>query len=116
MPNGLFYRNSLTGAFPISGLYGLVLGLLLIIEIPVFNANSVDSDQTPRSVVSDLCLHVLHAQCIPYSAFKFIIYYIRSSCLIMVELFGCSAIMTKLYSNYFIRDLMNEQNYYKHIL
>ena len=27
------------------------------IEIPVFNAKSVDADQTPRSAASDLCLH-----------------------------------------------------------
>ena len=31
---------------------GLCLGLL-VKEIPVLNANSVDSDQTPRSVASD---------------------------------------------------------------
>ena len=29
------------------------------IEIPVFNANSVDPDQTPRTAASDLGLHVL---------------------------------------------------------
>ena len=28
-------------------------------EIPVFSANSVDPDQTPRSVASDLGLHCL---------------------------------------------------------
>ena len=28
-------------------------------EIPVFNANSVDPDQTPRSAASDLGLHCL---------------------------------------------------------
>ena len=32
--------------------------LLCFIEIPIFNANSVDPDQTPRSAASDLCLHV----------------------------------------------------------
>ena len=30
---------------------------LLIVNISVFNTNSVDSDQTPRSVASDLGLH-----------------------------------------------------------
>ena len=29
------------------------------IEIPVFHANSVDPDQTPRSAASDLGLHCL---------------------------------------------------------
>ena len=29
------------------------------LEIPVFNANSVDFDQTPRSAASDLGLHCL---------------------------------------------------------
>ena len=36
-----------------------------IIEIDVFNANSVDPDQTPRSAVSDLCLH-----CLPISLLR----------------------------------------------
>ena len=44
---------------------GLLLVLLsFIIEIPVFNANSVEPDQTPHSVVSDLGLH-----CLPMSLF-----------------------------------------------
>ena len=46
-----------TGLFPIAGC--LVLLLLYFIEIPVFNTNNVDLDQTPRSVVSDLGLHSL---------------------------------------------------------
>ena len=33
--------------------------LLCFIEIPVFNANSVDPDQTPRSAASDQGLHCL---------------------------------------------------------
>ena len=33
--------------------------LALIVEIPVFNDNSVDPDQTPRSAASDLGLHCL---------------------------------------------------------
>ena len=34
------------------------------IEIPVFNANSVDPDQTPRSAASDLVVN-----CLPMSHF-----------------------------------------------
>ena len=37
----------------------LVFNNIIFIEIPVFNANSVDPDQTPRSVASDLGLHCL---------------------------------------------------------
>ena len=37
--------------------YFLVLSL--IIEISLYNENNVDSDQTPRSAVSDLGLHYL---------------------------------------------------------
>ena len=33
--------------------------LLYFIEVLVLNANSVDPDQTPRSVASDLDLHCL---------------------------------------------------------
>ena len=38
---------------------GLVVLLTCSIEIPLLNANSVDPDQTPRSVESDLGLHCL---------------------------------------------------------
>ena len=34
------------------------------IEIPLFNANSVDPDQMPHSVASHLCLH-----CLPITIF-----------------------------------------------
>ena len=37
----------------------LLLLLLLLKEISIFNANSVDSDQMPRSVASYLGLHCL---------------------------------------------------------
>ena len=37
----------------------LVLLLLCFIEISVFNADSVDPDQMPRSLVSDMGLHCL---------------------------------------------------------
>ena len=52
-----------TGPFPIERVSGSSLSLLpSSTEIPVFNANSVDLDQTPRSVASDLGLH-----CFPMS-------------------------------------------------
>ena len=53
MPSGLLFLNLWTGSCPIEG-YVL---LLCFIEIPVFHANSVTSDQTPRSAASDLGLH-----------------------------------------------------------
>ena len=58
------YRNSLDRS--ISNTRGVWLVYLLpcFIEIPVFNANSVDPDQTPRSAASDLGLH-----CLPVSLF-----------------------------------------------
>ena len=42
----------------------LVILLLCCIEIPVVNANSVDTDQMPCSAVSDLGLH-----CLPITLF-----------------------------------------------
>ena len=44
--------------FPIGGIRLFLLSPCFI-EIPVFNANSVDPDQTPRSAASDLGLHCL---------------------------------------------------------
>ena len=59
MPNGLLYLQSSDRS--ISNIRGVWLVLLLpcFIEIPVFNANSVDPDQTPRTASSDLGLHFL---------------------------------------------------------
>ena len=59
MPNGLLYFHSSDRC--ISNIRGVSLVLLLpcFIEILVFNANSVDPDQTPRSAASDLGLHCL---------------------------------------------------------
>ena len=63
MPNDFF--TSLFGQFhfQLKGMSGVLLLLslllLLLLEIPAFNANSVDPDQTPRSAVSDLGLHCL---------------------------------------------------------
>ena len=48
-----------TGLFPIEGLSCWFLLLLCFIEIPIFNANSVDPDQTLHSAASDLGLHCL---------------------------------------------------------
>ena len=48
-----------TGPFPIEGVSGWFLLLLCFIDISVFNASSVDPDQTPHSAASDLGLHCL---------------------------------------------------------
>ena len=52
MPSWLFYLSLWIGPFP------------FILEIPVLNVNSVDPDQMPHSVASDLGLH-----CLPVSLF-----------------------------------------------
>ena len=54
MSNGLFYLSCLDTSF--SNRNGCLIGFT---EIPVFNANGVDPDQTPRSSTSDLGLHCL---------------------------------------------------------
>ena len=53
MQSGLFYLKSL-GRFISSR-----RGVWLFLALPVFNVNSVDPDQTPRSAASDRCLHCL---------------------------------------------------------
>ena len=59
MPNGFFYHNSLR--WSISNRKGVWLTFIspCFIEIPVFNANSLDPDQMPHSAASDLGLHCL---------------------------------------------------------
>ena len=59
MPNGLFYLSFLDRS--ISDRRGVVFVFIIkyFIEIPVFNANSVDPDQKARSTASDLGLHYL---------------------------------------------------------
>ena len=47
------------GPFIIEWVSGFFLVLKYIMKIPVFNANSIDPDQTPRSVASALGLHCL---------------------------------------------------------
>ena len=64
MPNGHFYLNSSERSISNNRVTCLVLVLPCFIEIPEFNANSVDTDQTPRSAASDLDLH-----CFPMSLF-----------------------------------------------
>ena len=50
----------MSGCFlPFRLLLLLLLLLLYFKEIPVFNSNSVDPDQTPRSAAFDLGLHYL---------------------------------------------------------
>ena len=44
---------------------GQFLSLLCFIEISIFNANSVDPDQMPCSVVSDLGIHCLQRPICP---------------------------------------------------
>ena len=46
------------GPFPIEGLADKFLLLLCFIEIPFLNANSVDPDQTPRSVVKKYYIRI----------------------------------------------------------
>ena len=65
MPSRLFYLHSLDRSiFNITGVR-LVFTITMFYRFFffffffVFNANSVDSDQTPRSVVSDLDLYCL---------------------------------------------------------
>ena len=67
MLSGLFYHNSLDWSISNSRVSGYLLILLCFIEIPVINANCVESDQTLHSVASDLCLH-----CLPITFCRFL--------------------------------------------
>ena len=53
------YANSLDRSFSNRRVVWLVFIITKFIENPVFNANSVEPDQTPRSAASDLGLHYL---------------------------------------------------------
>ena len=59
MPNGLLYFHS--SGRSVSGVKGvwLLFIIIMFLEISVFDANSVDPDQTPRSAASDPGLHCL---------------------------------------------------------
>ena len=59
MPSGLFYLSPGTNSFPTERVSGWFLLSPGFIEILIFNANSVDPDQTLRSAASDLSLHCL---------------------------------------------------------
>ena len=59
MLNRIFYLSCLETSLSNSRDVRLFLLSPCFIEILVFNANSVDPDQTPRSVASDLGLHCL---------------------------------------------------------
>ena len=59
MPSRLFYHNSLDRSIFNSRVSGYFLFLLCFTEIPVFNANSIDTNQMPHSVASDLGLYCL---------------------------------------------------------
>ena len=48
-----------TVPFPVNGVPGKFLLTPWFTEIPVLNANSIDPDQAPRSVASDLGLYCL---------------------------------------------------------
>ena len=57
MSSGIFYLNSLDRSIFYRRGVWLVIIIIMFVEIPERNANSVDPDQTPRSVASDLGLH-----------------------------------------------------------
>ena len=59
MPSEHFYLNTLDWSISSRKCVWLVLLLPCFIKIPIFNANSVDPDQMPCSVASDLGLHCL---------------------------------------------------------
>ena len=59
MSNGLFYLYSSDPSISNIKVSGQFLLLPCIIEIRVLNGNSVDPDQTPRSVASNLGLNCL---------------------------------------------------------
>ena len=59
MPSGLFYLNSLDRSIASRKSVWLIFYYHHVLEIPVFNANIVNPDQTPHYAVSDLVLHRL---------------------------------------------------------
>ena len=80
IPSGLVCLNSLDRS--ISNRKGVWLFLLLcFVEIPVRNANTVDPDQTPRSVASDLGLNCLPTSLLRAARHKWIKDYVICSLL-----------------------------------
>ena len=59
MPSGFFYFNSFDRFISYQRDVWLFLLLPCFVEIPAFNANDVDPDQTPRSATFDLDLYCL---------------------------------------------------------
>ena len=59
LPNGHLYLHSSDRSISNIRGFWLVFFVPCFIEIPVFNANNVDPDQTPRTAASDLGLHFL---------------------------------------------------------
>ena len=60
MPNGFFYLHSDRSISNIRGVWlDFIITVFYIKKKSVFNANSVDADQTPRYAASDLGLHCL---------------------------------------------------------
>ena len=68
MLNGLCYLNSLDKSF--SNRRDVCCIITMFINIAVFNKNSVDLDQTPRSVASDLSIHCLSMSLLRGANFK----------------------------------------------
>ena len=59
MLNGLFYLHSSDRSICNTKGVWLISIITIFIESPVFNANCVNPDRTPRSAASDLGLHCL---------------------------------------------------------
>ena len=59
MPYGFFFLNSLDRSISYIRSVWLAFIITMFVEISELNANSVDPDQTPRSVAFDLGLHCL---------------------------------------------------------
>ena len=59
VPSGLYYFNILYRSIASRRGVWVVFIIMVFVDIPVVNVNSVDSDQTLRSVASDLGLHCL---------------------------------------------------------
>ena len=59
MPSGLFFPSSLNRVISNGSGVWLICIVTIFKAIHVFNAISVDPDQMPQSVVSDLGLHCL---------------------------------------------------------
>ena len=67
-----FYHNSLNQSISKSWVSGYFLLLQCFIEIPVLNANSVDTDQMPLFAASDLGLHYLPITFLEVSRLKWV--------------------------------------------